>query len=176
MLRAHAVSSALTRIASGIASAECGCTALLLASDGRLLAQSAGDGALAAEESRLAGCIAARAFAEYAAAAAGLERHADVDFLWLACEYGVIAAAPVNEALLLACVCGGGAQLEPTRLQVDAARRALAPALESLGVLSAASAAVAAAAPAGAGAGVGAAGRAAGGASSIVAGLPLLYH
>ena len=91
MLRSRATSAALSRVAASLGS---GCSALLLAADGRLLAHSGGDVAAGGSDARLAGCIASRAFSEYAAAAAGLERQADVEFIWLACEVRRSLRAP----------------------------------------------------------------------------------
>ena len=145
MLRGSAVQPVLEELAAGASMAG----ALLVASDGRLLAfaDTGGGGSASAavadrerERDRLVGCVAARALSEYAAVTQG-RFAADAVFLWLACEAGAVAAAPLaapregEPFFLLAAYGGDGASLSTARACIEAARAALAPHVERLGLL-----------------------------------------
>jgi len=160
MLRASAVQPFLAELASRAELT----AALLLSSDGRLLASSgppvgapsggagAGAGAGADRErdvERLVGCVAARALGEYAAVSqARFSRAADVALLFLTFEGGgALAALPLGGGggegegaaafVLVAYARGGGGDVSLARMRrhLEAARAALAPQLDRLGSL-----------------------------------------
>lgn len=153
MLRGSAVQPVLEELAAGASLTG----ALLVASDGRLLAfadvtaagssstsnnglASAGAADRERERDRLVGCVAARALSEYAAVSQG-RFAADASFLWLACDLGAVAAAPLappregEPFFLLAAYGGPHASLATTRACMETARALLAPHMELLGHL-----------------------------------------